>query len=491
LRGEFAVAIYDRRTGALVAARDVYGVRPLFFHQHAGRTYVASEINQELAGSGATPQLDEVFLASWLARRYGAGEDTMYLGVRRVIPGHAYTFAVSEPSRAPRCNAYWEPPPEERDRGRSEAAFAEELRFVLDRAVTRALAARPGAVALSGGMDSSTIWALVRRRARNGDARANLVAAVSLLFPGFECDESSYINEILAMTGGEATAVDASSVDPLAATEEQIGIAEGPFVPTLYHGQMIADAACNAGRKVVYYGFGGDEWLTGSPHYLGDELRRGHLFRMLTGARTLLHGTKPERARKLVRFTVVPMTGLPWRRPAAPVWLHPSWHAKLLSLPAPTARSRAGWELEQTLVRHRAASYLGNAELIAARSGVEIRCPLHDLDLIEFAFATPGCAFMAGWGAKRLLRIAMEGLLPASVVERRDWAEFSGPIRRGVSSFTRRESVMSWRLVARQIVVAKEAERLREGVASDCGAAGFSDFVHLVVAERLCRRFEA
>ena len=491
LRGEFAAVIFDRRTSVVVAARDVYGVRPLFFHQHASRTYVASEINQVLAGSGATQQLDEAFLASWLVSRYGGGEDTMYLGVRRVIPGHAYTFAASDPGRATHCTAYWEPPIEGPARGRKETAFAEELRFILDRAVGRALADKPGAVALSGGMDSTTIWALARRRARAGDARAGRVGAVSLLFPGFECDERSYIHEILAMTGGEAIALDASSVDPFAATQEHIGIAQGPFLPTLYHVKMIADAAHNSGREVVYYGFGGDEWLTGSPHYLGDELRRGHVFRMLTDASALLHGTKPERARKLGRFTVVPMTGLPWRWPAPPLWLHTSRHAKLLSLPAPTAWSRAGRELEETLVRHRAASYLGNVELIAARAGIETRCPLHDLDLIEFAFATPGRLMMAGRRAKGLLRVAMAGLLPGSVVERRDWAEFSEPIRRGVSSFARREGVRSWRLVARQIVVAEEAERLCEGVASDGGAAGFYDFVHLVVAEQLCRRFEA
>ncbi len=491
LRGEFATVIFDRRTGVVVAARDVYGVRPLFFHQHAGRTYVASEINQVLAGSGATQQLDEAFLASWLVSRYGGGEDTMYLGVRRVIPGHAYTFAASDPGRATHCTAYWEPPIEGPARGRSETAFADELRFILDRAVGRALADKPGLVTLSGGMDSTTIWALARRRASNGDARADLVAAVSLLFPGFECDESLFISEILTQTGGEAISLDATTVEPFAAIEGLIGVVEGPFVASLYHGQLIADAARNAGRGVVYYGFGGDEWLTGSPHYLGDELRRRHVIRVMADARTLLHGTRRERLRKLARFTVVPMSGLAWRRYRAPAWLHPSQTAALLSLPAATVRSRAGKVLQRTLARHRAVSYLGNAELVAARAGIEIRCPLHDLDLIEFAFRTPGRVFMGGQWDKHLLRVAMAGLLPVSVVERRDKPEFSGPIRRWVSSFARGEGVPSWHLVARNIVIAEEVERIRKEVAGDDGVENFYRFVELVIAERLCRRFES
>ncbi|MGD1148428.1 MAG: asparagine synthase-related protein [Thermoanaerobaculaceae bacterium] len=491
LRGEFATAILDRRTGVLVVARDVCGVRPLFFHQHGGRTYLASELNQALAGSGAAARLDETFLASTLVMRYGAGEDTLYAGVRRVVPGHVYTFTTGQAGAVPRRSAYWLPPPQARDRGTSEPALAEELRFVLDRAVARALAARPGVVALSGGMDSSTIWALARQRAREGDPRAGLVGAVSLLFPGFECDESSFISEILALTGGEAVSVDAAAVEPFAAIEQLIGVLEDPFVPTLYHGQLIADAARIAGKGVAYYGFGGDEWLTGTPHYLGDELRRGHLIRAMTDAGALLHGTSRERLRKLARFTVVPMTGLPWRRHPAPAWLHPSRRGALLSLPPETAGTRAGKVLQQTLATHRAAGYIGNAELVAARAGVELRCPLHDLDLIEFAFRTPGRAFMGGQRPKHLLRVAMAGLLPASVVERRDKPEFSGPIRRGVSSFARQEEVRSWHLVARNIVAAGEADRIREEVASDRCARGFYDFINLAIAERFCRRFES
>ena len=491
LRGEFATVIFDRRTGVVVAARDVYGVRPLFFHQHAGRTYVASELNQVLAGSGAAARLDEDFLASALVTRYGAGEETLCTGVRRVVPGHVYTFAAGKVSEALRRTAYWLPPPEDRDRGIEEPRLAEELRFILDRAVGRALADRPGAVTLSGGMDSTTIWALARRRASNGDARADLVAAVSLLFPGFECDESLFISEILTQTGGEAISLDATTVEPFAAIENLTGVVEGPFVATLYHGQLIADAARNAGRSVVYYGFGGDEWLAGSPHYLGDELRRGHPIRAMMDAKTLLHGTRRERLRNLARLTVVPMSGLPWRRHREPAWLHPSRNAALLSLPAATVQSRAGKVLQQTLAMHRAVSYLGNAELVAARAGLEIRCPLHDLDLVEFAFRTPGRPFMGGQRAKHLLRVAMAGLLPVSVVERRDKPEFSGPIRRRVSSFARGEGVPSWHLVARNIVIAEEVERIRKEVAGDDGAESFYRFIELVIAERLCRRFES
>ncbi len=491
LRGEFAVAILDRCTGSLTVARDVIGVRPLFVHRHAGRTFIASEIRQALAGSAAPPRLDEVFLATTLVRTYGTGEDTFYAGVRQVVSGHAYVFDVARADAEPRRAAYWSPPGEEPARGKGTGAFAEELRLVLDRAVARSLAQRPGAVALSGGMDSSTIWALARRRARTGERQAELVGAFSLVFPGFDCDESGLVGDILSVTGGDAVSVDATAIAPFEAIEGLIEGVDGPFVSTLYLGSFIARAARTAGREVLYYGLGGDDWLTGTPYYLGDELRRGHLIRVLSDARTLVTGPILGRPLRLARFTVGPVAGLPWRRMRAiPPWLHRSRRGALLRPPAVVAGSRAGYALARMLTVHRAVSYLGNAEFVTAREGVELRCPLHDLDVVEFAFRAPGRVVMGGWREKHLLRLATADVLPGSVVERAGKTEFSGPMRRDVASFARREDVRSWRLVARDIVTADAIERMRRELAEGGGAAGFYDFMRLAIAERFCRRFD-
>ncbi len=492
LRGEFAAVIADRRTSTVTAARDVYGMRPLFFQCDAGRSYVASEIGQVLVGSGRPPRLDEAFLASWLVYRYGDGGDTMFLGVRQVVPGHGYVFPLAWPDGEPRRTAYWEPPREEPARGRDEASYAEELRTILDRAVGRTLAAMPGAVALSGGMDSPTIWALTRRRAQQGDRRAGLVDAVTLAFPGFACDESALVGEILTMTGGEGVSVDATAVAPFDLNEALAREAEGPFLATLYHGPLFMAAARERGWRVLYFGFGGDEWLTGTPHYLGDELRRGHLLRVLTDARRLSSGTRHMSGRELLRGALAPMAGFPWRRGrGAPAWLPPARRAALPRRPLSRTGSRAGVALENRLALLRALSFSSSSELVAARAGVEMRSPFHDLDVIEFAFRTPGRAFMSGKLPKHLLRVAMEGLLPTSVIGRRDLSDLHPPIRRGLRELASRENVASWCLIARRLVVAGEAERMRAEVAADEGASSFDAFGMLVIAERLCERFAA
>ena len=491
LRGEFATVVLGRRSGSVVAARDVVGMRPLFVHRQAGRTFVGAEIRQTLAGSGATAELDEVVLASFLTDRYGAGERTIFTGVERVVPGHAYAFDAARPNDAPAAAPYWMPPTEERRCAKSEGALAEELRFILDRAVGRTLAARAGAVALSGGMDSSTVWALARRRANAGDDSARNVGAISLAFPGFECDEACLVAEIVGATGGGLASVDAGAVPPFGAVERLTEFVEEPFFATLYHDQLIAEAARAHGREVVYFGFGGDEWMAGSAHYLGDELRRGHPIRTVAEGWALLHGTKREKLRKLGGFTVAPLGGFPWRRQRLmPGWLHPVRRAMLLPPLPVISSSRTGQVLWRTLARHRAACYMGNVELVSACQGIEIRCPLHDLDLIEFAFRTPGRAFMGGRREKHLLRVAMAGLLPASVVEREEKAEFSSPFRRGAVSFARLEDVPRWRLGARELVAAGQVEHMRQELAAGRGAEYLYDFLNLAIAERCCRHFD-
>ncbi len=492
LRGEFAVVILDRSSRVVTAARDVYGVRPLFVLRDSGRDYLAAEIKQVLAGSAAQPRLDETFLASWLVHRYGDGGETMYQGVRRLVPGHAYALALDTPGQERRRAPYWKPPQEKRERRRDEASYAEELRAILDRAVGRSLAERPGAVALSGGMDSPTIWALIRRRAQRGDRRAGLVGAVTLRFPGFDCDETALVREIIAMTGGDGTFVDATAVAPFDLIEMLARVVEGPFIATQYHGSLIADAAKEMERCVVYYGFGGDEWLTGSPHYLGDELRRGHVLRVLADARAVRLGRGLARLRGLVRHTIIPVAGPPWSRKAAvPAWLHPSRRGTLLLRPRAEARSRSGAALLNTLTTHRAASYFGNAELVAAQAGVELRCPLCDLDLIEFAFRAPGRVVMGGQRDKHLMRVSTCGLLPRAVVDRRRKVEFSGPIRSHVRAAARQEDVSRWHLVVREIVVPQEVQRLRAEVETNQDADGFHTFMRLLVAERVCTRFDS
>jgi len=481
LRGEFAFVIVDRAKRALVAARDVVGTRPLFYRRDGGRTYVASEIRQVLAGSGASAVLDEQFLADSLAGRFAAREETLVAGVRRLIPGHGYGFAPD--AEAPRAKAYWQPPEEDCSRT-DEAALAEELRATLERAVRRAIAPRRSAVALSGGMDSTTVWTLARATG------AEQVSAVSMVFPGMECDESDLIRSVVATTGGEWSSVDAAAVHPYEAIGTLAGEIDELFAPSLYHLRVIADAAKARGADVLYFGLGGDEWLSGSPAYLGDELRRGHVLRVLRDGARLPLGMPRARLRALVRHTLLLEGGLARRRERTlPPWLHPSRRSALLRPAAEQAGSRARRALAATLAMHRGANYFGALEQLAARCGVEVRCPLDDLDVIEFAFRTPGRMLVGGRGSKHLLRRAMAGALPAEVVARRGRSEFSEPFRRDVAGVARGADAARWQLTKRAVVVADEVERIRTAISERGEMAREGEFTRLLIAESVCARF--
>ena len=88
LRGMFAFAIWDRRKRRLFIARDRLGIKPLYY-RFDGRTLLfGSEIKTILAYPGVKPEFNHGVLAEYLAFGYLAGEETMYAGIRKLMPGH-------------------------------------------------------------------------------------------------------------------------------------------------------------------------------------------------------------------------------------------------------------------------------------------------------------------------------------------------------------------------------------------------------------------
>jgi asparagine synthase (glutamine-hydrolysing) len=89
LRGMFAFAIWDRRTRELFLARDRMGVKPLYYvHTADGALYFASEIKALLAAGAVSPSLNLQAFPDYLANHAPSGEDTLFEGVKRLLPGH-------------------------------------------------------------------------------------------------------------------------------------------------------------------------------------------------------------------------------------------------------------------------------------------------------------------------------------------------------------------------------------------------------------------
>ncbi len=105
LRGMFAFAIWDRRKRKLFIARDRLGIKPLYYYFDGSTLLFGSEIKTILAYPGVKPELNHGVLAEYLAFGYLAGEETMYAGIRKLMPGHILTI---DEHCEPVISPYWD-----------------------------------------------------------------------------------------------------------------------------------------------------------------------------------------------------------------------------------------------------------------------------------------------------------------------------------------------------------------------------------------------
>src|SRR5262245_23810704 len=160
LNGMFAFALWDSRKRELHLVRDPFGVKPLFYARHAGKFYFGSEIKSILQVPDFPRKVDLQALHDFLTFDYIPGAQTAFQGVREVPPGHWMTLTPDGSSRTER---FFDLPLPEDDSITEQVAIS-RTRELLDQAVRRQLVADvPIGVLLSGGMDSSTLVALMQR----------------------------------------------------------------------------------------------------------------------------------------------------------------------------------------------------------------------------------------------------------------------------------------------------------------------------------------
>ena len=161
LRGEFAFVLWDVTHRRLFAARDRFGIKPLFYAWHNDALYLASEV-KALFAAGVPARWDEESVFHSVA--YGGHQmRTLYEGVHQVPPGH-YLIATEKHLQ---INRYWDfnyPTASANPPSRSDADYAAEFRHVFEEAVRIRLRADvPVGVYLSGGLDSCSVLGLAAR----------------------------------------------------------------------------------------------------------------------------------------------------------------------------------------------------------------------------------------------------------------------------------------------------------------------------------------
>jgi asparagine synthase (glutamine-hydrolysing) len=263
LRGMFAFAVWDARRQKLYLARDRFGEKPLFLHQARGALYFASEIKALLRVPGADFEVDRGAVCDYLAYRYVPGPKTLFSGVRKLPPG---SYAVWERGSLS-VHRYWHAP-DRAPRSGSEAngdAVAAFLARLEEAVELQMVSDVPFGAFLSGGLDSSTVVALMSRHSTQ-------VNTFSVGFGDQRYSELEYAAEVARHFGTFHRELVVSHRDIIAQLPALVGYRDAPVSePSDIPIYMLSREAARS-VKMVLTGEGSDELLGGYPKHVAERL---------------------------------------------------------------------------------------------------------------------------------------------------------------------------------------------------------------------------
>lgn len=259
LNGMFAFAIWDRDEQRLWLGRDRIGIKPLFYAVCGGDLVFASELKALLRHPAVPRSLDRLSVSKYLTYGYVPAPHTMYEGVRKLEAGAVLAFD----RRGTRHDFYWDIPLTDRpvDPGTREECAA-ELRRLLERSVRRHLRSDvPVGSFLSGGIDSGVVTALAARETRGR------LQTFSIRFEEDSYDESPYAAEVARRYGTEhhhevLSRQRAAELLPDALALPDEPLADASLLPTWLLSKYTAGHV-----KVALSGDGGDELFAGYPSF--------------------------------------------------------------------------------------------------------------------------------------------------------------------------------------------------------------------------------
>jgi asparagine synthase (glutamine-hydrolysing) len=434
LDGMFTFALWDSRRQRLVLARDRVGIKPLYYAETREGLCFGSELKSILTDRDVARDLDWDALRSFLAFYYVPGEATLFRQVRKLLPAH---YLVAEQGRIT-THRYWDLAFTGSRYGQSFGDAVEELQALLGRTVRSHLMADvPVGVLLSGGVDSSTMLAF----AAGASSRPVQTFTVGFDGPGM-VDERPFARLAAQKFGAEhrelsITADDFWNFLPAYAWHMEEPVCEPPAV-ALYHVSRLARGHV----KVLLSGEGGDEAFAGYPNY-SHQLKLERLGRWLgplsrpVGAGLALAGAclGNDRARRYGAALGRPLESFYFSRSSSPASYFNRRQHQLFAPGRATGNAAAAYiadllapvrdrgRLEQMLYVDTKTwlpdDLLVKADKMTMANSLELRVPLLDHHVLEFAASLPPHFKVQGRESKRVLKAACAQVLPAEILQRK------------------------------------------------------------------------
>jgi asparagine synthase (glutamine-hydrolysing) len=420
LCGEFAFVLWDERTHTLFAARDRFGIKPLFFSSTAESIYFASEI-KALHALGIAPAWDEQGFFEKLVLHSPVDGRTVFRGVSELPPAH-YLLA-RDGHLTQHC--YWDfdfPGESETSVHVSDDDYAAQLAELLSSAVqTRMRSDVPVACYLSGGIDSGSVLGLMSRHT------STPVNAFCLSFSDPAYDESSFAAETATHCNARLHFVPVTQADLARYLPDAVWHAETLFTHSHCVSKfMLSRAAHEAGFPVVLTGDGADEVFAGYPAFVCDSIREESPAQPSAGAFFDRLGYLPawHEAQDRVLDALKDVLPLTFQRE-----LIRNQFLDSLDIPRQLHnRSRVDQSLylfNKSVLPGHVLTVVGDRLDMA--NSIEARLPFLDHHVVEFSRHLPKSQKIRGGAEKFIVRKAMRGIVPAALCGRRKRALHAPP----------------------------------------------------------------
>jgi asparagine synthase (glutamine-hydrolysing) len=437
LKGMFAFALWDRTKDALLLVRDRMGKKPLHYAAYNGGIAFASEIKALLKHPAVDRSLDMSSLNKYLSLEYVPAPHSIYASIRKLEPGHYLWYQ----NGACTVQKYWDLPLTDYPIGyKTEGEYAEELRAILDRAVrTRLGADVPVGIFLSGGIDSGLVAAFTARAEKR-------IECFSIGFDEKSFDESRYAAAVAEALDLKLRHRVFTTPEMLANLDRLPDFLDEPLADASILPSYLLAKVASQNVKVALSGDGGDELFAGYPTYqahrlityydlLPEALKR--LIKFFAGYLPVSHHdiSADFKIKQFLRGTGVSseIRFFIWMgsftEAEKSALLTDDFKASLAhdntyeDIFAYVKESGLNKDLERILYLS-TKLYLQDDILVkvdraSMANGLEVRCPLLDQEVVEFACRLPMQYKLRGLTTKYLLKKAAAGVLPEAIIRRK------------------------------------------------------------------------
>lgn len=466
--GMFAFALWDEEEQKLFCARDRFGEKPFYYYCDGSEFLFASEM-KALWSAGIDKNIDDTLLLNYLTIGYTSDPSrpsaTFFKQVQKLPPSNCLqlTFSSNEKLEV-EVNQYWDLD-KETQMEQPEAVIKEKFIQLLTTSVSRRLRSDvPVGSSLSGGLDSSTIVALINSMIGESSKQKTF----SAVFPGYEKDESKYISQVADIFSIDSFTTTPSADDFITEIEKLVYHQEEPFQSSSIYAQYkVYELARQNGVTVILDGQGADEVLAGYTKYfhwywqqLIAEGRYKEAKQQVAAAKK--NGVPASwNLKNIVAAWMPGLTAQQLEKKAfkqqkrhpfiAPAFLDD--HLQRSSLYKPVV-DKLNDILYYNTMQFGLEELLRYADRNSMAHSREVRLPFLSHELVQFVFSLPAHYKIRDGFSKYILRSAMNNMLPRNIVWRKDKIGYEPPQQQWMQKEGMKEMIMESRrkLVGRHVL---------------------------------------